>query len=57
MMNEKPVQESNPCAISGSVSYTVKGKVFVVEPVYQSSGTETLGEVLIRLMKSDIAES
>lgn len=34
-------------------SYQIDNKTFIVEPVFQKKGTETLGNVLLRLIKSD----
>lgn len=33
--------------------YQVDGKVFMVEPVFQKSGNETIGTILVKLMQSD----
>lgn len=34
-------------------TYKVDGKTFIVEPVFQTEGHDTLGTILIRLMKAD----
>ena len=34
-------------------TYKVNGKAFIVEPVFQTEGHDTLGTVLIRLMRAD----
>lgn len=34
-------------------SYQVDGKVFMVEPVFQKSGNETIGTILVKLMQAD----
>lgn len=34
-------------------TYKVDGKTFIVEPVFQTEGHDTLGTVLIRLMRAD----
>jgi hypothetical protein len=34
-------------------TYKVDGKTFIVEPVFQSEGHDTLGTILIRLMRAD----
>ena len=34
-------------------TYKVDGKTFIVEPVFQTEGHDTLGTILIRLMKTD----
>lgn len=39
------------------IVYEIKGRTFIVEPVFLKEGEETLGSVLMRLMKYEIAES
>ena len=34
-------------------TYKVGGKTFIVEPRFKKSGKETIGTILIRLIKSD----
>lgn len=34
-------------------TYRVDGKTFIVEPVFQTEGHDTLGSILIRLMRAD----
>lgn len=34
-------------------TYKVNGKTFIVEPVFQTEGHDTLGTVLIKLMRAD----
>ena len=34
-------------------TYEVNGKAFIVTPVFQKDGSETLGSLLFKLMKSD----
>lgn len=34
-------------------SYDIKGKTFIVQPVFKTEGTETLGTVFLRLMTSN----
>lgn len=34
-------------------TYKVDGKTFIVEPVFQTEGYDTLGTILIRLMRAD----
>ncbi len=36
-----------------SSTYKVDGRTFIVEPVFQMDGRDTLGTILIRLMKAD----
>jgi len=56
-MEEKLTKEIFPKNLESPTTYTVKGKVFIVEPVFKTDGKETIGDVLMRLMKSDITES
>lgn len=37
--------------------YQVDGKVFMVEPVFQESGNETIGTILIKLMQADTGKT
>lgn len=39
--------------IDKTSTYKVDGKTFIVEPVFQTEGHDTLGTVLIRLMRAD----
>ena len=55
-MEEKLTKEIAPKNLENPTTYTVKGKVFIVEPIFQADGKETIGDVLMRLMKSGIAE-
>ena len=34
-------------------TYTIKGKTFIVEPVFKEDSQETLGTILMRLMRLD----
>ncbi|TQI67333.1 hypothetical protein [Clostridium sp. KNHs216] len=34
-------------------TYKVDGKSFIVEPVFQTEGPDTLGTILIKLMRAD----
>jgi len=36
-----------------STTYKIDGKIFIVEPRFKQSGGETIGTILIRLIKSD----
>ena len=56
-MEENLTKEIIPKNLENHTTYTIKGKVFIVEPVFQPDGKETIGDVLMRLMKSDITES
>ena len=56
-MDEKNTRPSAMKTLDEPTTYMVKGNVFVVELAFQPQGTETLGDVLVRLMKSEIAQS
>ena len=43
--------EQNGC--SKPSVYTVDGKKFIVEPVFKNESSETLGEILLKLIKTD----
>ena len=36
-----------------SVSLIIRNRSFIVEPVFKEESSQTLGEVLLRLMKSE----
>lgn len=52
-------QTGRPPGVSGhnpfekSSKYRVDGKIFMVEPVFQESGSETIGTILVKLMQAD----
>ena len=37
------------------LQYQVKGKTFIVQPVFRAGALETIGSVLLRLMKAELA--
>lgn len=37
--------------------YQVDGKVFMVEPIFQESGNETIGTILVKLMQADTGKT
>jgi hypothetical protein len=45
------IEKSN--SIEASSTYQVDGKVFVVTPVFREAASETLGDILLKLMKSE----
>ena len=54
-MNSK--QEANPPEqkdLFKSATYTVKGKKFIVVPVFNDKSSQTLSEILLKLIKKDI---
>ena len=46
-------QKSN--SIEDSSTYQVEGKVFIVTPVFRDEASETLGDILLKLMKTENA--
>lgn len=46
-------QKSN--SIEDSSTYQVDGKVFIVTPVFRNEASETLGDILLKLMKTENA--
>ena len=44
-------QKSN--SIEDSSTYQVDGKVFIVTPLFRDEASETLGDILLKLMKSE----
>ena len=53
-MNEK-TQKSRDKPLDETVTYNIDGKTFIVEPIFHTEGKETLGEILLKLMKSEKA--
>lgn len=53
-MEEKLTYEAKNNPLEESTAYRVKDKTFIVEPVFLKEGKETLGTVLLRLMRQDI---
>ena len=46
-------QKSN--SIEDSSTYQVDGKVFIVTPVFRDEASETLGDILLKLIKTENA--
>ncbi len=57
--NSSACNSNIPSGVSGrnhldkTSTYKVDGKTFIVEPIFQTEGHDTLGTVLIRLMRAD----
>ena len=54
-MNSKP--ETNPPEqndLFKSATYTIKGKKFIVVPVFNDESSQTLSEILLKLIKKDL---
>ena len=56
-MKDVLAQEVDKNPLYEPVSYQIQNKTFIVEPVFKTDSQETLGSILIRLMKSDIEAS
>ncbi len=48
-----PPGASGRSCLDKTSTYKVNGKIFIVEPVFQTDGHDTLGTILIRLMRAD----
>ena len=51
-------KEKMPCLsgqspLEDTRTYTVRGKIFIVEPVFKADAKETFGTILLRLIQSD----
>jgi hypothetical protein len=54
----KPPKTRKPPTTSGKTmnapaTYIIEGKTFIAEPVFRNEGQETIGTVLIKLIKND----
>ena len=56
-MKDDLAQEVDKNPLYETVSYQIQNKKFIVEPVFKTDDQETLGSILMRLMKSDIEVS
>ena len=56
-MNQKPITKSGkqgtPDPLDVSSTYSVEGRTFVVQPVFQETGETTLATLLLNLMRAD----
>lgn len=41
-------------AIDKVSTYKVNGKTFIVQPVFQPEGQDTIGTILLRLMRAEV---
>ena len=55
-MEMNAVRKSEENILDASTSYQIEKKMFIVEPIFPQEGKETLGTVLLRLMKSDMKQ-
>lgn len=46
-------EEKEKSMLTEQITYQIKGRSFVVEPVFKKESPDTLGSVLLRLMKSE----
>lgn len=50
---DKPGKTKNPEKLTLDSTYRIGNRSFIVEPVFKEESSQTLGEVLLRLMKSE----
>ena len=50
---DKPGKKKNPEMLTLDSTYRIGNRSFIVEPVFKEESSQTLGEVLLRLMKSE----
>lgn len=50
---DKPLKTKNPEMLTLDSTYRIGNRSFIVEPVFKEESSQTLGEVLLRLMKSE----
>lgn len=48
-----PEKTKNPEKLTLDSTYRIGNRSFIVEPVFKEESSQTLGEVLLRLMKSE----
>lgn len=53
----KPPGSSGSNRLDKTSTYQVGGKTFVVEPVFRQDGKETIGTILVNLMRTDINQT
>ena len=51
--NDKAPGASGRNSLEKTSTYKVDGRAFIVEPVFKRTGNETIGTVLVKLMKAD----
>lgn len=56
-MTDKSSSEAEMISPNKPITYEVQNKTFLVEPVFLQEGKDTLVNILLRLMKSDVTES
>lgn len=49
-----PPKNQSLAALHRKSTYQVQGKKFIVTPIFAQTGSETLGSVLLKLMKNEI---
>ncbi len=48
------MNENNENVLTETTTYTIKGKTFIVEPVFKNEAKDTIGSILLRLIQSDV---
>ena len=51
--NEKAPGASGRNPLEKTSKYNIDSRAFIVEPVFKKTGDETIGTVLVKLMKAD----
>ncbi len=51
--NSAAIRSNNNPPLNEKTTYRYGNRSFVVEPVFKEEGPETLGDILLRLMKAD----
>lgn len=52
-VDTNPEKTKNPEMLTLDSTYRIGNRSFIVEPVFKEESSQTLGEVLLRLMKSE----
>lgn len=56
-MNKALQSNTHKDSPQSSTSYQIEKKTFVVEAIFEKDGKETLGNVLLRLIKADLSSA
>jgi hypothetical protein len=49
--------KASPNPLEQKTTYHIAGRSFVVQPVFQENGSNTLGAILLRLMQSEFEKT
>ena len=53
MQEKESTQLSSQSLSEETMTYHIKGRTFIVQPVFKKESTNTLGAILLRLMLAD----